>query len=122
MVACCVFFVLLLTFRNLISQQFIDCKSTYQCRKSYLVCLDDEKCDIDCSFPDRACQYSIISCPDNAQCNINCSHPQSCNNAQIRAEGATLLNLQCNDETQSCQYLQIYCPQKQGQKHVLSLC
>eukprot|EP00486_Rosalina_sp_Unknown_P001609 CAMPEP_0201566016 /NCGR_PEP_ID=MMETSP0190_2-20130828/5508_1 /ASSEMBLY_ACC=CAM_ASM_000263 /TAXON_ID=37353 /ORGANISM="Rosalina sp." /LENGTH=618 /DNA_ID=CAMNT_0047984173 /DNA_START=30 /DNA_END=1886 /DNA_ORIENTATION=+ len=105
-----IFLMLMAIFRNSHSQQFINCKSTSQCRRSYLVCVDNEDCDIDCSFPDRACQSSIIMCPSNGKCNIHCSNSQACNNAQIRAEDANLLNLQCDDHPESCLNLQIYCP------------
>lgn len=117
------FLIFFTNFRNGNSQQIINCRSTAQCRRSYLVCKDNEDCSIDC-LGDISCQSSIIMCPLNAQCNINCSNDKSCNNAQIRAEDSTLLNLQCDDYPESCLNLQIYCPHSldESQANVSKMC
>ena len=98
------------------SDQFIDCRSTQQCRRSYIACVDNQHCEIDCGYDDQACQSSIILCPENGSCHVNCDTVQACENTQIRAENSNTLTIECNDYNESCKDLSVYCPQNKGSK------
>eukprot|EP01083_Nonionella_stella_P203923 743754_1 len=95
--------------------QFIDC-TNLECKLSYIICVDNENCDIDCSLVDGACQSSIIYCPENGNCNIQCDSQEACDKMTIYAQKSSSLTLSCQSHLESCYFMDIYCPQNKGDK------
>eukprot|EP01084_Bolivina_argentea_P317928 551264_1 len=96
------------------TNQFIDCR-TRECKRSYIICVDNENCEIDCGF-NQACQSSIIFCPNNANCNIHCDNKHACDKTIIHAEHSNILSISCENHIESCYFLDVHCPQNKGSK------
>eukprot|EP01083_Nonionella_stella_P086925 241671_1 len=75
------------------SKQY-SCTEDYQCKDAYMICIQNEDCQIDCGA--RGCQGAIIEAPPNGNLSVNCYSLNSCASVTIYAPKNGNLNVECS--------------------------